>query len=177
MNTKEFTLLGEIIKTRGYKGEVQVVAHAGAIEPFIQTLAGTEEKMEPVFLKIDGILVPFFLEDAEFIADDLLSLKISGINTPDEARKYFGKKVYTKRGPDELAETDSDMSEYVGYEAFTQNGQKVGAIKEFHDMKGNWVFLVASEEEEVYLPAHPELILEIDSGKRKLVISVPEGLI
>ena len=77
--------IGYIQKFRGLQGEVELQF---TDDPFDRGSA------EYLVLKIDGILVPFFLENYRFKNNDTAILKFEDINTDLQAKKIVGLQVY-----------------------------------------------------------------------------------
>ena len=49
---------------------------------------------EYLLLELDGILVPFFMEEYRFKSDETVLMKFCDIDTQEQARSLTGAKVY-----------------------------------------------------------------------------------
>ena len=69
-----------------------------------------------VVLLVDGILVPFFIEEYRFRSDEVALMKFEDIDTIERASELTGCDVFFPR---HLADADDDMltwSQIVGYD-------------------------------------------------------------
>lgn len=169
MIKKNCSLIGIITKPHGIGGKLVVRMngdYADDIEPG-----------EPLFVKVDEKLVPFFIEEAEVYPDRAI-LKLEFISNPFEAQKYSGMNVYL---PATLIEKKDSVSAdnpafFVGYSIKDINSGIEGVIKEFIDNPFNPLFLVTNESSEFLLPVLTDFILEVDHKRKMIVFELPEGL-
>ena len=126
-------------------------------------------------LDVDGILVPFFIEEYRFKSDANALMKFDGIDTQERARELTGCDVYFPRA---LAESDEDnlsWAEMIGYSLVdAQSGQKIGTIAAVDDSTINILFEL---EDGRLIPASEELITNIDNQKHQIEINLPEGIL
>ena len=98
--------IGKLGKTHGVRGEISFLFDD---DVFDRTDA------DYLVFDIDGILVPFFLEEYRFKNDSNALLKLDGIDTQEQAQELTGCDVYFPR---KLADSDSDnisWAEIIGY--------------------------------------------------------------
>lgn len=98
--------IGRIGKSHGVKGEVSFQFSDDIFD---------RVDAEYLILEIDGILVPFFMEEYRFRNDSICLVKFCDVDTQQQASELTGCNVYFPR---ELAETDDEMpslSELVGF--------------------------------------------------------------
>lgn len=132
-----------------------------------------------LILEIDGILVPFFIEEYRFRSDDIALLKLEGVDTAEQARELTGCGVFFLR---RLADDDREevtWAEIIGYriiEADTQ--QLVGTLEDVDDSTVNTLFTVTTDDgNELLLPAGDDLITAVDKAQRTITMTIPEGLL
>lgn len=135
---------------------------------------------EYLLLELDGILVPFFMEEYRFKSDTTVLVKFCDIDSQEKARELTGCGVYFPRS--ETAGTDDGMlswAEVVGYIVKdTTTGTTVGAICSVDTSTENVLFEVTDDGGGICLiPANPELIADIDTDSRTIAMSLPEGLL
>jgi 16S rRNA processing protein RimM len=163
------SLIGTISKSHGISG--QLMLHLNG------DFADDIEPGEPLFVEVDEILVPFFIEEVEAFPDRAI-VKLEFISNPTEVKKYTGRNVYTERtpgsGPERLSEDNAGF--YIGYSIHDKTSGIDGIIKEFIDNPLNPLFLVANESSEFLLPVQPDFILRIDDKKKLMILRLPEGL-
>lgn len=163
------SLIGYISKSHGINGQLMIRTngdYADEIEPG-----------EPLFVEMDEILVPFFIEEAEVFPDRAI-LKMEFISNPMEVKKYTGKNVYMEKSPglDEGNQYGDSGGFYIGYSIQDKTSGITGIIKEFIDNPLNPLFMVANESSEFLLPIHQDFILEVDDKKKLMILQLPEGL-
>ena len=132
-----------------------------------------------VVLLVDGILVPFFIEEYRFRSDEVALMKFEDIDTIERASELTGCDVFFPR---HLADADDDMltwSQIVGYDIVDvsqgkSQGKNIGRIASVDETTIN-VLLELTDG--TLIPAAAELIADIDHDARKLYMTLPEGLI
>lgn len=170
LKREECILLGTLVKTHSYNGELVLKASLPMTDEF--------ENLESIFLLINGILVPFFLDEISISNEKTAILKFEDVNTKDEAVELRGKSVFIQDFDQAFTILNSDqIQDYTGYELRDENHHKVGVIKEMIDITGNPLFVVDLEESEIWIPANPELFIEVNYNKKFLIIQIPEGLV
>jgi len=126
-------------------------------------------------LDLDGILVPFFLEEYRFRTDSTALVKFCDIDTQERARELTGTDVYFP-----LALTDDDdipptLHSLVGFDIVEANtGKPIGRIASIDDSTANILFEL---EDGKLIPANDDLITNIDKDKRQIVTDLPEGIL
>ena len=109
---------------------------------------------------LDGIFVPFFIEEYRFRSDTTALVKLEGVDTSEKARMFTNVEVYFPK-------------KYVE----DVNHGELGEIVAVDDSTMNVLFAIEKDGEELLLPAHEEFIIKLDKKKRLLTVEVPDGLI
>ncbi len=169
MTKENYSLFGRLTKTHGYQGKIVLKANlSGKVEI---------ENMESVFLKIDGILVPFFVEEISESNSPFYILKFENVDSDGFASKLAGKDVYI---PDIyfLQETTPQLKlkDFVGYLLKNQHNHSVGNIVDVLEIPGNSLFVVDFKGREILIPVQFELIIDIIKGKKIIKMRIPEGI-
>ena len=126
-------------------------------------------------LDIDGILVPFFMEEYRFRNDTVCLVKFCDIDTQQRAQELTGCDVYFPRALAEEAEEMLSLASLVGFEIVdASNGNTVGNIVAIDDSTINLLFEL---EDGTLIPASDELIEDIDAKQRTIRMNIPEGLL
>ena len=156
--------IGKLGKPHGVKGEI--------------TFAITDDVFDRVdaeylVLDINGILVPFYMEEYRFKNDENVLVKFEDIDTQEQARNYTGCEVYFPR---HLSDSDG---EHIGFQLVDiPTGKVVGTIDHVDDSTINLLFEVTTPEgEEVLIPASNDLIEEVNAEKKEIRMAIPEGLL
>ena len=158
--------IGRIGKPHGIGGEV--------------TLRFTDDVFDRVdadylVLMVDGILVPFFIEEYRFRSEEVALVKFEDIDTMDRAAELTGCDVFFPR---HLADIDNDVltwSQIVGYDIVdVESGKVIGRIEAVDESTINVLLELADG---TLIPAVDEFIDDIDHEARKLFMSLPDGLL
>ena len=162
--------IGKLGKPHGVKGEI--------------TFAITDDVLDRVdadylVLDIDGILVPFYLEEYRFKNDDNVLVKFEDIDTQEQVRAYTGCEVYFPRHLSDSDEENMSWAEIIGFQLVDAvSGRVVGTIDHVNDSTLNLLFEITSPEGEALLiPANNDLIEEVDIEKKMIRMAIPEGLL
>ena len=158
--------IGRIGKAHGVKGEVSFNFDDDVFD---------RVDAEYLVLEVDGILVPFFMEEYRFRSDNTALVKFEDIDTQDRARELTNCDVYFLRSEADDEEEELPYSFLVGFdivEASTQ--KKVGTIASIDDNTLNILFEL---EDGTLIPASEELITDIDKDNKTITIALPEGIL
>lgn len=162
--------IGKLGKPHGVKGEI--------------TFAITDDVFDRVdadylVLDIDGILVPFYLEEYRFKNDDNVLVKFEDIDTQEQVRAYTGCEVYFPRHLSDSDEENMSWAEIIGFQLVDAvSGRVVGTIDHVDDSTLNLLFEITSPDGEALLiPANNDLIEEVDIEKKMIRMAIPEGLL
>lgn len=164
---EEVYKIGRIGKAHGVKGEVSFNFDDDVFD---------RVEAEYLILEVDGILVPFFMEEYRFRSDNTALVKFEDIDTQERARELTNCDVFFPR---HLAEDDEDevltYSFLVGFDIIDDStGKKVGTIASVDDSTLNILFEL---EDGRLIPASEELITDIDKDNKTITIALPEGIL
>lgn len=167
---EEVYRIGRLGKPHGVKGEVSFQVSDDVFD---------RVDADCLVLELDGILVPFFIEEYRFRSEDIALLKLEGVDTADQARELTGCSVFFLR---RLADNDREevtWAEIIGYRIIDANTlQEVGTLTDVDDSTVNTLFNVTTKEgDEVLLPAGEDLITAVDKAARNITMTIPEGLL
>ena len=127
---------------------------------------------------LDGIFVPFFLEEYRFRSDSTALVKLEGVDTAERARMFTNVEVYfpakhaEDAGPGELT-----RDFFVGFRIEEVNHGDLGEVTEVDTATINTLFVVDHQGEELLIPAQEEFILNIDQKHKVITMDLPEGLL
>ncbi|WP_028909304.1 ribosome maturation factor RimM [Prevotella sp. AGR2160] len=179
--------IGVIGKPHGVKGEVTFNFDD---DVFDRTDA------DYLILDVDGILVPFFMEEYRFKNDEMALMKFEDIDTQEQARTLTGCEVFFPREKAQEAEGEASLSQLVGFtlvnaEELTADAEKangtaaddstgtpVGTIRAIDDSTANLLLEVETPNgRQLLIPMSDDLITNIDWEGHRLVMRIPEGLL
>ena len=164
---QEVYKIGVIGKAHGVKGELSIQIDDDVFD---------RVDAEYLVLKLDGIFVPFFMEEYRFKSDSVALVKFEGVDNQERARELTGVEVYFPR---ELAEQDEEAelsyAALVGYTLIDNNsGKPVGTIAYVDEQTINIMFEL---EDGRLIPASEELIVDVDQKNRTITLDIPEGIL
>lgn len=167
MDVQDFVEVGKIVKTHGVNGEVIVELDNPAI---------LEDTTEPVVLEIEGLRVPFFIEQAKAVSAQRARIQFDCTRTEQRAKTLVGCRVFVS--PDLLDDTDDEFSSpsaLVGFKVIDKQHGNIGAIQSIDNLNINPIMVVGDKE--LLIPFHPEFVTKIDFRKKQVRVSIPEGLL
>lgn len=166
IRAEEVYKIGRLGKAHGVKGEVSF--------QFDDDIFGRVDA-DYLVLDIDGILVPFFMEEYRFRSDTVCLVKFSGIDTQQRAQELTGCDVFFPRTLAEEGDEMPSLASLVGFKIVNDvNGETVGRIAAIDDSTVNILFEL---ENGTLIPASDELITDIDAEQRTIRMNIPEGLL
>lgn len=164
--------IGMFNKPHGVKGEISFT--------FTDDIFDRVE-CDYIICLLDGILVPFFIEEYRFRSDTTALVKLENIDTAEKARMFTNVEVYF---PVKYADREEEDTEdipswnyFVGFRVEDVKQGELGEITAVDDSTLNVFFAIETEGKEILLPAHEEFIVGLDKKKRLLTVELPDGLI
>ena len=134
--------IGRLGKPHGVKGEIS-----------FQFTDDVFDRVDADYLiiEVDGILVPFFIEEYRFRSDETALLKLEDIDTQEAARELTNSDVYFERRL-----SDDDSTANILFEVLKSD---------------------TDDGSPILIPAAEEFITGIDNDKREINVALPEGLL
>lgn len=163
---EEVFKIGRLGKAHGVKGEVSF--------QFDDDIFDTADA-DYLILELDGILVPFFMEEYRFRSNSVALVKFCDVDTQQRASELTGSDVYFPRELAEEADDAPSLSRLVGFSIIeAETRQEVGTIAAIDDQTQNILFEL---EDGQLLPASDDLITSIDTKLQQITMHIPEGLL
>lgn len=163
---EEVFKIGRLGKAHGVKGEVSF--------QFDDDIFDTADA-DYLILELDGILVPFFMEEYRFRSDSVALVKFCDVDTQQRASELTGSDVYFPRELAGEADDAPSLSRLVGFSIIeAETKQEVGTIAAIDDQTQNILFEL---EDGQLLPASDDLITSIDIKLQQITMHIPEGLL
>ena len=160
--------IGTLGKPHGVKGEIAFSFEDDVFD---------REEAACLFIMIDGLLVPFFIEEYRFSSDVVALMKFEGIDSLEQAMSLTGCAVYYPRDHEDDDDTVS-KAELNGFKLIdAASGRVVGTIQALDDSTANLLFVVSTDNGELLIPASHELIKKIDKQQQAITVEIPAGLL
>ena len=162
--------IGRIVKPHGLKGEV---SFSFSDDIFDRT------DSEYLICDMDGILVPFFLEDYRYKTQSSMLLKLEGVDTEEAAREFTNRDVFY---PLELMDEDELLGDvtwdnFIGFTVIDEKAGELGKIVDVDETTVNVLLQIEYQGKDLLLPAAEDLVKHVDFDKRELLMALPEGLL
>ena len=128
---------------------------------------------------LDGIFVPFFIEEYRFRSDTTALVKLEDVDTAEKARMFTNVDVYFPVEFVDDVETDNHLSwdYFVGFRVKDVRHGDLGHITEVDDSTVNTLFVIDHHGEELLVPAQEDFIVKMDNKKKLMIVELPEGLL
>lgn len=167
---EEYLEIGQIVNTNGLKGYLKV-------KPFTDDITRFEE-LETVYIQKGKELIEFIIQDVKY-SKNMVLLKLEGIDDIDEAQKYRNYYIKINReNAVELKENSYFIVDIIGSEVFTDEDRYLGKVVDVFPTGSNDVYTVKADDgKEILLPAIEEVIKNVDTKNKKIIVHLLEGLI
>ncbi len=170
INLEDCVEIGGLAKPHGIKGHLILKLNNLSFDDI--------EEMELVYIIIDGLPVPFFIEEFTERNNDALLIKLEDIDSETTARKYSDSTVFIDKAVlSSQKNTTADPRLLYGYRVIDQNFGDIGVLDTLLDFDQNPVLRILKEKKEILIPFQEEFFVKIDEPKREVYVSCPKGLL
>ena len=160
--------IGQIVNTQGLKGEVRVYPYTDDINRF--------DELE--YFYIDKNLNNKYEVERVRYKGNMVIMKIKDIDSIELAEKLKTKNMYIGREQGrELDEGEFFVSDLIGLDVFTVDGEKVGVLKDVSQHAINDVYVISSGEKEYLIPSIEKFVPTIDLDQNKMIIDPIKGML
>ena len=168
MKPSDLIVVGKLIKTHGIKGEMS----ARIINDYIDI-----SDFPYIFCQIDGIFVPFFIEEIRSKTDVTCLIKLETIDSEEDAKSLTGMEFFLSKEQltDPVAEEPA-WADFIDFSIVDENAGFLGKVESVDDSTQNVLFCLKNGEDELLIPAHEHFIINIDSDEKVIYVSVPAEL-
>ena len=161
--------IGQVTKPHGVNGEMSF--------SFSSDVFDSEDILYFIF-EMQGILVPFFLDEYRFKSNSTGLLKLDGISSDEKAREFSGLTIYLpKKYLDKVEDAEIELDYFAGFTLIDAEKGNLGVISEVDQTTDNVLFVIPTKNDELLIPAGEEYIEEIDHDKKVIYVRLPEGLL
>lgn len=171
---EEIVEIGKFQKTHALQGELNAL---------LDVDIDFGENDEPMIVDMDGIFVPFYVENIRGKGATSFLVKLDGVDNVDEAKKFVNKAIYARRSdmldyfdtPEEEFAAESDL---IGCIVKDCRLGEIGEVTDLDDSTANVLLVVGRPDGgEVYIPFVEDIVKEINIPSRTVEIDAPEGLL
>ncbi len=167
---EEVYKIGKIGKPHGVKGELTL---------FFDDDVFDRVDAEYLVLCIDGILVPFFMEEWRFKTNETALVKFCDIDTKEAASELTGSEVYFPKHLSDRSDNDLTWDEIRGFAVVDSNREDtvIGTVASVDESTVNVLMEVETPSGNIILvPANEDIITAVNPETRQITVALPEGL-
>ena len=160
--------IGHVQKTHGIKGELSIFL----------TSDFDSLDFEYFVFEMDGILVPFFIQEWRFKTAETALIKFERVEDEIAGKDFVGKTIYIPKESMPASDDDViDIQFYTGYRIEDAVLGEIGEITGVDDSTENVLFEVMHKGNTILIPAVDDWIVEIDDTSKVMKVQLPEGLL
>lgn len=167
---EEVYKIGKIGKPHGVKGELTM---------FFDDDVFDRVDAEYLVLSIDGILVPFFMDEWRFKTGETALVKFSDIDTKEAASELTGCEVFFPKHLSDREADDLTWDEIKGFSVVDDNGENtlIGTVAGVDESTVNVLLEVETSGGNIILiPANEDIVKEVNPTEKRIIVELPEGL-
>ncbi|MBT2622990.1 MULTISPECIES: ribosome maturation factor RimM [Chryseobacterium] len=169
MRKEDCYFLGKITRRHGLAGNVILKLDTDQPELY--------NKLESIFVEINGLLVPFFIEKSSWSKLDALNIAFKN-SSEALVDQSLGKSVYLPLATlPKLSGKQFYYHEVVGFNILDANDNDCGVIRSINDQTAQNYFVTNLDGKEVVIPIIKDWIFEVNREERFIKMQLPEGLI
>ncbi len=162
--------IGHFAKPHGIKGELSFIFTDDSFD---------ENECSFLICELNGIFVPFKIEEYRFKSDSSALMKLKGIGNEEQAKILSNTEVYF---PKKHQRSNSDSDDYtwdyfIGFTLQDADSKTIGQIIDVDETTMNVLFVVKYKKEEILIPVSEEIVLNIDQKKKIIQLELPEGIL
>ena len=163
---EEVFRIGRIGKAHGVKGEVSLMFDDDVFD---------RVDADYLILDVDGILVPFFIDEYRFRSDTTAIMKFCDIDTQERARELTGCDVFFPRALTDDDDEQLSLAFLVGFSIVdAETNAIIGRIAAIDDQTANLLF---EREDGRLIPATDDLVTTSNTADHQVVMRLPQGLL
>lgn len=169
MKKDDCYLLGKITRRHGLQGNVILKLDTDQPELY--------NKLESIFVEINGLLVPFFIEKRSWSKHDTLIITFKN-STEQMVEQSLNKNVFLPLSSlPQLKGNQFYYHEVRNFEIVDENNVSCGFIEAVNDQTAQHYFMANLNEKQVIVPLIKDWILEVNREDKKIKMQLPEGLL
>ncbi|MCL1868095.1 MAG: ribosome maturation factor RimM [Paludibacter sp.] len=161
--------IGKILKPHGVRGEILFSYSSDVFE---------NEYFKYFILEIDGILVPFFINEYRINSAETAFVKLDGIDSENDAKFLTAKVVFAPKKFLEKVKTENiGLDYFIDFQIIDKKNDFLGKIYDIDQTTANVLMIVQTANDEILIPFSENYIIDIDHNTKKIFVDLPQGLI
>tara|TARA_B100001564_G_scaffold339664_1_gene332642 strand:- start:511 stop:1029 length:519 start_codon:yes stop_codon:yes gene_type:complete len=169
MHKNKSLIIGTVSKLHGYKGKVKIF--------ILKKINFDFDVITYLLIKTNNDLVPYIIEYAKVIKENMMLVKFDDVNNEEEAKEILKKDVYlSTKFIDEKQLIQKN--ELVGYDVVDKNFGKLGVISYINNQTSQKLIFVKNKlDKEFCIPMHENFIKKINRKEKIINVIIPQELI
>ncbi len=165
----QYFKIGKLVASHGLNGEI-ILVHSLGKKTSLKGLEAIylEEQKESFF--------PYFIQSTSIRSDTETILKLEGVPNKEAARKLTPKEVWLEENDFNKFSLKAAPISLLGF-MMVEGEDALGEVIEVIEQPHQVLCTILYKGKEALIPLHQESLLKIDQKKRKLFVSLPEGLL
>lgn len=162
--------IGQIVNTRGLKGEVKINSFSSDSKRF--------EKISEIYIKENNELKSLIIQKVTYNKNQVI-LKLENIDTIDDAEKLRNKYVYVKKSQlEKLPKGVYYIADLIGLDVFEiDTNNYLGKVDDIYSTKSNDVYVIKNDLGMTkLLPGTKEVIKQINLDDKQILVKLIKGL-
>lgn len=161
--------LGQIVNTRGLKGEVRVNSFTDDDTKF--------ERLPRIFIKKNNSITEHKVEKVGFAKNQVI-IKFEDINTIEDAEKLRNSYIVVDRDElDALPEGVYYIADLIGLKVYTETNEYLGDVYDIYNTGSNDIYVIKDElGRQRLLPGTDEVIKKVDIDSGRITVNLIKGL-
>tara|TARA_B100001093_G_scaffold520511_1_gene617303 strand:- start:119089 stop:119607 length:519 start_codon:yes stop_codon:yes gene_type:complete len=162
-------LIGTVSKLHGYKGKIKIF--------ILEKINFDFNITSYLLIKNNNDLVPYIIEYAKVIKENIMLVKFDDVNNEEEAKKILKKDVYISA---EFVEEKQfiQKNKLIGYNVVDKNLGKLGVVSYINNQTSQKLIFIKNKlNKEFCIPMHENFIKKIHHKEKTLDVIIPEELI
>ncbi len=166
---KDYLELGQIVNTRGLRGEVKVNPYTERMDRF--------EELDKIIVKTKNEQKEYEIEKVTYSKNQVI-LKLKTIDHIDYAEKLRGGMILVKKSDLEpLEEGVYYLADLIGLSVYDEENNLIGKVDDIYNTGANDIYVVKDDlGRQKLLPGIDEVIKQIDIENEKIIVHLIEGL-
>lgn len=161
-----YTIVGQIINTRGIKGELKLLP--------LSTNNNRFKKLNKVFIGED--LIPQTVKKVQ-ITDNFVYITFEGLDNINDVERYKSCYLYVSdEDRVELEEGEYFIFDIIGCKVFDTQDNYIGEVVDLIENPANDIYVIQGEKQYL-VPQVSEFVKEIKVKEKKIIIDPIEGMI
>ena len=161
--------IGKLAATFGLEGQLILEHNLGKKT----SLKG----LENIFIEeTSNAFLPYFIESAKIKNEKEVYVKLEGLTSKEDARKFVKKEVWLMENDFKKFSASAAPISLLGFMVINENSE-LGEVVEVIEQPHQILCKIILNDKEALIPVHEDSLEKIDKKNRKLFLNLPDGLL